>query len=96
MIPYKLQIAILQIDMAAANFAGDGQQKSFKDLICSLDLTPGLHAQLTFILVLNSTLSVAAFLGNVLILIAVHKLACVASVSVQFGSKELQGDEWSE
>ena len=23
-------------------------------------------------------------------------LACVASVSVQFGSKELQGDEWSE
>ena len=24
------------------------------------------------------------------------KLACVASVSVQFGSKELQGDEWSE
>ena len=23
------------------------------------------------------------------------QLACVASVSVQFGSKELQGDEWS-
>ena len=23
-------------------------------------------------------------------------IACVASVSVQFGSKELQGDEWSE
>ena len=23
-------------------------------------------------------------------------LACVASVFVQFGSKELQGDEWSE
>ena len=23
-------------------------------------------------------------------------VACVASVSVQFGSKELQGDEWSE
>ena len=27
---------------------------------------------------------------------AINKLACVASVSVQFGSKELQGDEWSE
>ena len=24
------------------------------------------------------------------------EVACVASVSVQFGSKELQGDEWSE
>ena len=23
-------------------------------------------------------------------------IACVASVSVQFGSKELQGDEWGE
>ena len=47
--------------MAAPNFTGDEQQKTFGDLICSLDLTPRLYAQLTFILVLNSILSVAAF-----------------------------------
>ena len=28
--------------------------------------------------------------------VAFSGLACVASVSVQFGSKELQGNEWSE
>ena len=73
MISYKPQVAILHINMAAPNFTGDGQQKTFEDLICSLDLTPRLHAQLTFISVLNSILSVAAFLGNALILIALYK-----------------------
>ena len=73
MFQYKLQVAILQIDMAAPNLTGDVQQTTFEYLICSLDLTPGLHTQLTFISVLNSILSVAAFLGNALILIALHK-----------------------
>ena len=59
--------------MAAPNVTGDGQQKTFEDLICLLDLTPDLHAQVVFISVLNSILSVAAFLGNALILIALHK-----------------------
>ena len=59
--------------MAAPNFTGDVQQTTFEDLICSLDLTPGLHNQLTFISVLNSVLSVTAFLGNALILSALHK-----------------------
>ena len=73
MISYKLQIAVLQIGMAAANFTGDGQQKTLNELICSLDLTSGQHGQLTFISGLNSILSVTAFLGNALILIALHK-----------------------
>ena len=60
--------------MAAPNFTGDmGQQKTFEDLICSPGLTPKLQAQLIFISVLNSILSVTVFLGNVLILIALHK-----------------------
>ena len=59
--------------MAAPNFTGDGQQKTFEDLICSRDLTPGLHAQVIFISVLNSILSVAAFLGNVMVLISLQK-----------------------
>ncbi len=59
--------------MAAQNLTGDGQQKAVGDLICSPDLLPGPHGQLTFMSVLNSFLSVAAFLGNALILIALHK-----------------------
>ena len=59
--------------MAASNSTRDGQQKTFEELICSLDLTPGQYGQLTFISFLNSILSVAAFLGNALILISLHK-----------------------
>ena len=60
--------------MAAQNVSGDGQQKVVGDLTCSPDVvTPALYRQLTFLSVLNSLLSVTAFLGNVLILIALHK-----------------------
>ena len=59
--------------MAAPNFTGDGQQKTFEDLTCSSDSTTGLHGHLIFISVLNTFLSVTAFLGNALILIALHK-----------------------
>ena len=59
--------------MSAQNLTGDGQQKAFGDLTCWLYLTSGLHGHLTFLSVLNSFLSVTAFLGNALILIALHK-----------------------
>ena len=60
--------------MAAANFTRDGQRLiTFGQLLCSSDLTAGLHSHLTFLSVLNSFLSVTAFLGNALILIALHK-----------------------
>ena len=51
------------------------RMKSIK-LICSASLNNGIHGhsgQLTFISVLNGFLSVTAFLGNVLILIALRK-----------------------
>ena len=73
LITVKVQIAILQVDMVAPNFTGDGQQKTIEDLICSPDLSAGLHGHLTFLSVLNSFLSATAFLGNALILIALHK-----------------------
>ena len=60
--------------MATANFTGNGQQNNIEDLACSSNLTAGLHGQLTFISVLNSFLSVTAFLGNALILVALHKI----------------------
>ena len=59
--------------MAAPNFNGDGQQKTFNELLCSPGLTAALHGQLTFLSVFNSFLSATAFLGNALILIALHK-----------------------
>ena len=60
--------------MATANFTGDGQQNNIDDLACSSNLTAGLHVQLTFISVLKSFLSVTTFLGNALILVALHKI----------------------
>ena len=59
--------------MAAPNISGDGQQKTVGDLTCSLYLTSGLHGHVTIFSVLNSFLSVTAFFGNVLILIALHE-----------------------
>ncbi|XP_020607848.1 melanocyte-stimulating hormone receptor-like [Orbicella faveolata] len=59
--------------MAKVDFTEDGQQKTFEDFACSPDLTAGQHGQLTFTSVYNSFLSVTAFLGNALILIALHK-----------------------
>ena len=65
--------------MAALNITGGGQQKTLED--CSPDLTAGLHGQLIFISVLNSFLSVTAFLGNALILIALRKESSLHSPS---------------
>ena len=59
--------------MATSNFTGDGQQKTVEKLDCYSGLSAGIHGHLTFLSVLNSFLSVTAFLGNALILIALHK-----------------------
>ena len=67
--------------MVIANFTADGQQKTVEQLMCSVELNAGLHGQLTFLSVLNSFLSVTAFLGNALILIALHKESSLHSPS---------------
>ena len=59
--------------MATVNFTRNGQQKTFTELFCSPGLAAELHGQFTFLSVLNSLLSVTAFFGNALILIALHK-----------------------
>ena len=61
--------------MATANVSGNEKQTTFlvEQLHCWPDLLlTGTH-QLTFILVLNSFLSITAFLGNALILVALCK-----------------------
>ena len=61
-------MATTQVD-----FTGNEQQNAIQQLVCSAELNDGLHGQLTFFVVVNSFLSVTAFLGNALILIALHK-----------------------
>ncbi len=59
--------------IATAKLTGDGKQETFEQLLCSADLTAGIHGQLAFISVLNIFLSITAFFGNVLILAALRK-----------------------
>ena len=59
--------------MAIANFTENAQQIALEDLSCSIELTAGNYGHLVFLTVINSFLSVAALLGNILILVALHK-----------------------
>ena len=54
------------------NYTGDGEQ-SLTELFCSAELTEAIHSQLICLSVLNIFLSVTAFLGNTLILVALCK-----------------------
>ena len=55
------------------NFTEDENQKKVVELYCSAELFRGLDGELIFLSVLNVFLSIAAFLGNTLILVALHK-----------------------
>ena len=61
--------------MATTNVSDEKQNYSeeVQDLYCSLDMAAATHGQLTFITVLNAFLSITAFLGNVLFLVALCK-----------------------
>ena len=61
--------------MATVKVSRDETQNSFHavQFFCSPDITAGIHGQLTFISVLNSFLTITAFLGNALILVALRK-----------------------
>ena len=59
--------------MAAQNLSVHEQQQTVGDLTCSPDFSPGLNGQLIFLSVVNAFMSVTTFLGNALILIALHK-----------------------
>jgi len=54
------------------NFAADRNQKTYKQHY-SVELTEGLHNPLICLSVVNIFLSITAFLGNTLILVALHK-----------------------
>ena len=59
--------------MAVTNITGEKNQKTSIELYCSAELTEEAHNHLIFLSVLNICLSITAFLGNSLILVALHK-----------------------
>ena len=69
------------------NFTGGVSQKLTTELYCSGEFTGKVHSELIFISVLNIFLSITAFLGNTLILVALPKVSSLHLPSkVLFGS----------
>ena len=68
--------------MAITNLTRDGKQtESFSQQLCSASLTDGLHGALIFIAALDTILSLTAFFGNTLILVALRKRSSLHSPS---------------
>ena len=55
------------------NFTEDNSQKTLSELRCKAEFTGKVHSELIFLSVLNTFLSITAFLENTLILVALHK-----------------------
>ncbi|CAH3198849.1 unnamed protein product [Porites evermanni] len=59
--------------MALKNFTEDENHKTVQELFCSAEFVREVESELIFLSALNIFLSVTAFLGNTLILVALHK-----------------------
>ena len=59
--------------MAVNNFTADENQKTFKESFCLAEIPGQAHNHLIFLSVLDICLFITAFLGNSLILVALHK-----------------------
>ena len=59
--------------MGQENFTQDENHKTVQELFCSAEFVKGVKSELIFLSALNIFLSVTAFLGNTLILAALHK-----------------------
>ena len=59
--------------MAQTNVTEDENQKTFMELFCLAEFIRGVDGELIFLSCLNIFLSITAFLGNTLILVALHK-----------------------
>ena len=58
--------------VAAANSTTEGNQKRITEMYCSVEFIGKVDSELIFLSVLNSLLSITAFLGNALILVTLH------------------------
>ena len=59
--------------MEMKNFTGGENPQTIAELYCSVEFTGEVHGELVFLSVINTFLSITAFLGNTLILVALHK-----------------------
>ena len=59
--------------MAAVNSTGDENLKNVLDIYCSADFAEEIHDQLRYLSAIDIFLSITAFLGNTLILVALRK-----------------------
>ena len=59
--------------MALENFTEDENHKTVQGLFCSAEFVRGVESEIIFLSALNIFLSVTAFLGNTLILVALYK-----------------------
>ena len=59
--------------MALKNFTEDENHKTVQELDCSAEFVRGVESELIFLSALNIFFFVTAFLGNTLILVALHK-----------------------
>ena len=65
---------IVAVIMAITNLTGGGSHTgTFEEMICSPTLTTGIRLELVYLSSVHILFSVTAFLGNALILIALHK-----------------------
>ena len=66
--------------MAFTNLTGD-PKPACEELACSTEFTRGVHTHLIALLALNGFVAITAFLGNTLILVALHKESSLHSPS---------------
>ncbi|XP_073247105.1 melanocyte-stimulating hormone receptor-like [Porites lutea] len=59
--------------MEMKNFTGGENPQTISELYCSVEFTGEVHGELVLLSVINTFLSITAFLGNTLILVALHK-----------------------
>ena len=88
----QIEIAVTLLDnrrkvMEMKNFTGGENLQTYAELYCSVEITGEVHGQLIFLSVINIFLSITAFLGNTLILVALHK-----DTSIHPPSKLLYGN----
>ena len=60
-------------NMMLTNLTGEGNNKTIEQQYCSAELSEKVHTYLIFLSVINMFLSITAFLGNTLILVALRK-----------------------
>ena len=65
-------ISLHRSQMALKNFTED-DSKTLEELFCTAEFLRGVDGELIFLSALNIFLSITAFLGNTLILVALHK-----------------------